>query len=271
MTRILLFALGLAASGAEAADFWSSLWRNADQRGERLLRQGDAAAAARTYADPRRRAYAELLAGDHAAAARDFAAFDDGDAHYNRGNALALGGDLDAALKAYDTALARDPGNADARHNRDLVARALKQAPPGKQPPEDKRGGASGQQGPRDSEGSAARQSAADQHPSASGKKTGEGGRPQPGHAGGPSAQEEGSDRRRAAGDETARARHDAEAALDADEPEGQPQPGWVEVPRNEQQLARDQWLRQIPDDPGGLLRRKFMIEHLMRQQGKTR
>jgi Ca-activated chloride channel family protein len=37
--------------------------------------------------------------------------------------------------------------------------------------------------------------------------------------------------------------------------------------PQTEQQLALEQWLRQIPDDPGGLLRRKFMIEHLMKQQ----
>ncbi len=35
----------------------------------------------------------------------------------------------------------------------------------------------------------------------------------------------------------------------------------------SEKQLAQDQWLRRIPDDPGGLLRRKFMIEHLMKQQ----
>ncbi len=37
---------------------------------------------------------------------------------------------------------------------------------------------------------------------------------------------------------------------------------------QTEQQLALNQWLRQIPDDPGGLLRRKFLIEHLMKQQG---
>ena len=37
--------------------------------------------------------------------------------------------------------------------------------------------------------------------------------------------------------------------------------------PQTEQQLALEQWLRQIPDDPGGLLRRKFMIEHWMKQQ----
>jgi Ca-activated chloride channel family protein len=37
--------------------------------------------------------------------------------------------------------------------------------------------------------------------------------------------------------------------------------------PQTEQQIALEQWLRQIPDDPGGLLRRKFMIEHVMKQQ----
>jgi hypothetical protein len=35
----------------------------------------------------------------------------------------------------------------------------------------------------------------------------------------------------------------------------------------SEQQLALDQWLRWIPDDPAGLLRRKFMIEHMLKQQ----
>jgi Ca-activated chloride channel homolog len=37
-------------------------------------------------------------------------------------------------------------------------------------------------------------------------------------------------------------------------------------APPTEQTLALDQWLRQIPDDPGGLLRRKFLIEHMIKQ-----
>jgi len=37
--------------------------------------------------------------------------------------------------------------------------------------------------------------------------------------------------------------------------------------PMTEQQLAQEQWLHSIPDDPGGLLRRKFLIEHLLRKQ----
>ena len=39
------------------------------------------------------------------------------------------------------------------------------------------------------------------------------------------------------------------------------------ELPLSEQSLALDQWLRQIPDDPAGLLRRKFLIEHMRRQR----
>lgn len=38
--------------------------------------------------------------------------------------------------------------------------------------------------------------------------------------------------------------------------------------PLTEKELALRQWLRQIPDDPAGLLRRKFMLEHLRRQGG---
>ncbi|MGC8518084.1 MAG: hypothetical protein ACP5P4_06085 [Steroidobacteraceae bacterium] len=38
--------------------------------------------------------------------------------------------------------------------------------------------------------------------------------------------------------------------------------------PPSEQTLALKQWLRQIPNDPAGLLRRKFLIEYLLRHPG---
>jgi hypothetical protein len=38
--------------------------------------------------------------------------------------------------------------------------------------------------------------------------------------------------------------------------------------PRSEQALALDQWLRGIPEDSSELLRRKFLIEHMLKQQG---
>lgn len=198
MTRLL--CLLLLAGHAQAGDFWSDLWTTADQRGDRLLRQGQAAAAAKTYADPRRRAHAELLAGDYAAAARDYATYDDADAHYNRGIALAHLGRLPEALQAFDAALARAPGDRDARHNRDLVARQITSPP------------AVGGPGERE--------------------------RPAP-----------------------ERGRDSLTSALAQGE-RGQAKP----MDRTAADISREQWLRQIPDDPGGLLRRKFMIEHTLRQ-----
>ena len=35
-----------------------------------------------------------------------------------------------------------------------------------------------------------------------------------------------------------------------------------------EKQQAKEQWLRLIPDDPGGLMREKFLRDHLRRQHG---
>jgi Ca-activated chloride channel family protein len=300
----------LCTSAAQANDFWTSLWRNADQRGERLLRRGDAAGAAHTYADPRRRAYAQLLAGDYQGAANGFGAFDDSDAHYNRGNALAHAGELQAALQAYDAALARNPDNEDARHNRDLVRRALqqqrkRQGQPGKggQNGQQAKGGqeqqSHGQGGKQDG-----RQGGKDNQSGNTGQgQGGQAGQPPPGkQAGGKPAasqaagqpeqgQEHGQTGQASAQtpqDNAEQARRDAAAAL-ANEASKVAEQGARQADQaadetagsageergtragavpSERQLAQEQWLRMIPDDPGGLLRRKFMIEHLMRQQG---
>ena len=40
--------------------------------------------------------------------------------------------------------------------------------------------------------------------------------------------------------------------------------------PVSEKTLALEQWLRQIPNDPAGLLRRKFLIEYMMRHRGEN-
>ena len=54
-------------------------------------------------------------------------------------------------------------------------------------------------------------------------------------------------------------------------EPNGQSLGAGMQTPKqkpeSERQLALDQWLRQIPDSPAGLLQRKFLIEHMMKQQ----
>jgi Ca-activated chloride channel family protein len=317
----------LVATSAEAGMDWNSLWRTPDQRAEQLLRRGDAAAAAQTYSDPRRKAYAELKAGDYSAAARDFAPFDDGDAHYDRGNALARNGDLQGAIKAYDAALARDPDNADARHNRELVERALKQQQTQQQDASNKNGSKGGADSKSDGGGSnkdgteknnpqntadqsnkdASAQKSNDGAQNAQGSKSGNdknagksssGGGQQPPNEdhstqnaataqakdGGSREPASTSQSQKAAAaaapaDSAEEARRDAKAGVDKMPAQAAPMaPGANEgkplgateadtAPHSEQQLAQEQWLRRIPDDPGGLLRRKFLIEHMLRQQ----
>ena len=41
-----------------------------------------------------------------------------------------------------------------------------------------------------------------------------------------------------------------------------------ISTAESEKQRAKEQWLRLIPDDPGGLMRQKFMRDHLRRQRG---
>ena len=116
----------LAAADAQAAA--GPPVAHAGQRGQRLLESGRPERAARASATRGRRAYAELRAGRYADAAKAARAAERSDSLYNRGNALAHAGRLEAALAAYDAGLEAGAGDRDARHNRDLVARALETA-----------------------------------------------------------------------------------------------------------------------------------------------
>lgn len=137
---LLLFAFGFRRGGLLvlfAAVFWptgparaldmDALWRNREQRAEAAMQRGEFGKAQALAHDPRRIGAAAYRAGDWQAAIDAWARLDDADAHYNRGNALARAGRLDDALAAYDAALARVPGMADALKNRAIVAKAREQ------------------------------------------------------------------------------------------------------------------------------------------------
>ncbi len=312
---LLAFALLALAAPAQADANWSSLWRTADQRGEVLLHGGDAHAAAETYADPRRKGYAEFMAGNYAAAAHDLAGFDDSEANYNRGNALAYAGDLNGALSAYDAALKIDPHNVDARHNRALVANALgqkraQQKDSNKENPQDglhgkkqdgqhsdqesgKQGGQganvkNGSQAPvppvptvaekraqTGQTGDAANTGQRALGPSTPGSTSQQAKNLPGGHDFRAAQQTARKNQKVADGNDADQARRDA-AASRTGAAQGKPGSDGIVaraaghalqmVPQSEKQIAQEQWLRSIPDDPGGLLRRKFLIEHMMRQ-----
>ncbi len=119
---------------------WTSLWRNSNQQAVRELEQGNPLKAAELFTDLRWKAIALYRGGDYPQAVMTLQSWMNGDSSnsdsgeqqvqpralgdddfYNLGNALALAGEYDAALEAYDYALALFPDNADARYNRSVV------------------------------------------------------------------------------------------------------------------------------------------------------
>jgi Ca-activated chloride channel family protein len=230
------------------------LWLRPDQQGVHLLKQKRPAEAARRFEDHQWQGVALYEAGDYARAAERFAEGNDAHAHYNRGNALAKSGELEAALDAYEQALERQPDLRPALTNKALVEELLKQknSPPAPEP-----------------------DASAGDEPQAMQQQTPPGVSSQSSDSGEPQAQEPPAD------------------SNTAQPPVSPPRPGANEVPgselgdeqhttpplrpatdsiEGEQRQALEQWLRQIPDDPGELLRRKFWYEQQQHQdQEKTR
>ncbi|MBF3060661.1 tetratricopeptide repeat protein, partial [Pseudomonas aeruginosa] len=106
---------------------FEDLWLRPDQQGQRLLQRGQADEAAKRFEDFRWKGLSLYQARDYAAAAQAFAQGDQADDHYNRGNALARQGELEAAVDAYEQALERQPQLVAAQRNKALVEELLRQ------------------------------------------------------------------------------------------------------------------------------------------------
>ncbi|MDO9320812.1 MAG: VWA domain-containing protein, partial [Pseudomonas sp.] len=123
----LLLPLLLAAPQSSYAFEFNDLWLRPDQQGQRLLEAQKPLEAAKRFANPQWQAQALYQAGDYNGAAERFAQGYSAADHYNRGNALAKAGELEAAIDAYEQALERQADLAPAKQNKALVEQALQQ------------------------------------------------------------------------------------------------------------------------------------------------
>lgn len=253
---LLLFVLPLPQDAM--AFGWQDLWRNKDQQGQRQLEAGNAADAAALFADPSWRAVASYRAGDYGGSAAGFADSEDVESLYNLGNALARLGQFESAIDAYEQALEIDPDMEDAIYNRDLLKDIVQQQQDSQQEQQ------GGQQS--ENEGGGAQQSESDSQSEQQG---------QDGSAG--DAESESQDGESSVRDEEM-SQEDLEAMqreLERAAQEAEQQQGEAESEQSmsqaeadqmrrmqEQQQAMEQWLRRIPNDPGGLLRRKFQYQY---------
>jgi Ca-activated chloride channel family protein len=263
---VLLISVLLPLPRADAFE-WQSLWRRADQRGYEALQSQDAKRAAELFRDPRWRGAAQYRAGDYAASASTLASLDTAEAHYNRGNALAKAGHLEDAVSSYDRALELDPKLDDARYNRDLLKDYLKKHPQQQQANQQQNGQRDnqsqhgGSQNSKDGGDRGEQQSRPDRPNDAS-----KGDQQKSADSSAGQNQRPGSDS--TAGEKDAQAKADGQKA-DREQPkDGESQdsakaaPAPQDVDKWASEQAAEQWLRRVPQDPGGLLRRKFLYQY---------
>lgn len=105
-----------------------SAFKNSQQRALALYQQGKFSAAARTTEQPMLTGMAYYRAGEYQQAATAFAELSSAEADFNRGNSLAKLGELEAAVKAYQDALTKQPNWQQAQENKALVETLLEQA-----------------------------------------------------------------------------------------------------------------------------------------------
>jgi Ca-activated chloride channel family protein len=225
----LLILPGLLLSTDAKAGLWDDLWATRDQQAQAALRDERAADAAVLAKNPEIAGEAFYRSGDFVNAGQSWSQAKEGkvlaDSHYNRGNSMTQIGEFESAIAAYDAALALDPEMEDATFNRDLVEQMKQQQEQQEQQEQQDSEGESDEEQSGDESEESKEQSSEDQQEGEQGEEESE----------------------------------EPEEGEESGEPtESEMEQNWSE----EDAQAMEQWLRRIPDDPGGLLRRKFRNQH---------
>lgn len=289
-----------------------NLWLTKDQKAMRAFDKGDNAAAAENFTLPEWKASAYYRDGNYQAAADTLKQPQSSDDFYNKANALAQLGQYPEAIAAYDRAIELDEKNDDAKYNREQVKNALQQQQQKQDSKQDSDRDSekddsqqSEQQSQQDStqqdseqQDKSQQQSSDQQDAAQQNDQQSDGDKDQ-------QPQQMSSDQEKQAEEqelkqrnaeqekqkqqseqekyqqdqkENAEQQQNQQQADDSIENrEGEEKPEEIEINPveasiTEQQKATEQWLKRIPDDPGGLLKRKFLYQYnqIPDQQNET-
>ncbi|MCK5893960.1 MAG: VWA domain-containing protein [Endozoicomonadaceae bacterium] len=252
------------------ADIWTDLWHSADQRASALLQEGKADQATETFSNLQWKAQAQYQAKQYEAAAQGFSQWENADGYYNQGNALALAGKLQDSIAAYQKALELKPDMDDAKNNAEQVNKLLEQQQQQqqKQQPDQGDGQASStqqaggeQQGDQKQAGEKASDASQDESPDNNTDPSDKNSPPQS------SDKQEDSNNDQPPNHEQADQRDSPPKQENTEEePNNQFPSDSDETADQQPRQDVENWLRRIPDDPGGLLRRKFQQQQQQRK-----
>ncbi|KTC76981.1 tetratricopeptide repeat protein [Legionella brunensis] len=297
--RIVWLLLLLSVCCQSYSFSWQDLWFTKDQQAQTLMKEGQFKEAETIFQDQGWRGAAAYRAGNFKEAAEYYQSLQNEQGFYNQGNALAKLGQYEKAIKAYDKALAHNPNNKDAQFNRKLMEELLKkdknsqannqqnQDQQDNNQQQDKNQQNQGQQGNnqqqdknqqnQDQQGNNQQQDKNQQNQGQQGSNQQQDKNQQnQGQQGSNQQQEKNQQNQDQQGNNQQQDKNQQNQSQQDKDKQGQEQQsddkntgvGVDPSAEREKQQAKEQWLRLIPDDPGGLLREKFLRDHIRRQGG---
>jgi len=256
---ILLLIMCLLCINAYALS-WQDLWRRPDQQAAVLLEQGKAEQAADLFKNPDWQGVANYRAGKYSQAADDFAKVTTANGSYNHGNALAYSGKYAEAIQSYEQSLKLDANNQDAKHNIDVMKKLLQQQQQSQQSnsqqqdnPEQNKQHSDAKQQQNQSPQSGSQQSKQQQQQSEQSSQARQ-------------QQQSSANKQQKPEQQHQQAKQDKRNTSPEHNATAQQQN--IEQQANQRRVQ--QWLRRIPDNPGGLLRQKFLRDHERYQQDRA-
>ena len=211
-------------------DFWESMWLRDDQIALKALRQGEPEKAASLFTDEQWESVANYRSGEYETSLNGFRKNKTSDGFYNQGNALARIGQYEDSIASYQQALISKPNDPDTLFNKALVEKLLEE----KQQSNDQDG--QNQQDEQSDSSNDSQNSSADE-------------------------QQEQNKEENQSGDENKSQEEQGQEDKSSEQGTEPQQEQDDESTRDEKKQALAQWLRRVPDDPGGLIRRKFQHE----------
>ena len=237
----------------EASSLWTSLWQTADQQASKKLENNEPAEAAKLFNNKQWKAASFYKNKQYQESIDALKDIDSADAHYNAGNAYAKLGQADKAIEEYSKSIQINPKHVDALHNKKIVENQKKQEQKQKQDQQSKgdknKGKKNGDKKQSKSDKNDKQESKENKNNTKNNEqKENQKKKQEQNKKESPKENESKKD------DEKEKLKKDKETKKQAE--------------MTKEQQATKQWLRRIPDDPGGLLRNKFKYQY-KRQQGQ--
>jgi Ca-activated chloride channel homolog len=260
------------------AQEWQDLWKTKDQQAQEAYHQGNFDKAAELFANPDWKAAAHYKSGAFDKTLENLKTNTSTDSFYNQGNALAQSGQLQEALAAYKKALKQNPDDSDTLFNKELVEKELEQ-----QKQEQKQ-----DQNQQNKDTKQDSKETKNQEQTKDGDKSGQ---PEQDksqeHKDGQKQSDQKLGQKPEQSQESTEQQPEKKEANDNQQPQNKPEAVKAEKadpqkrPKkpdaanaqaidsltNEEKQANEQWLKRIPDDPAGLLKRKFKYQYDQRRQ----